>query len=184
MIFTRTETAIPGCFELQPRKLDDARGSFVKTFHCTAFAELGLATDWREEYYSVSGKGVLRGLHFQAPPHDHAKLVYCVSGSVLDAVLDMRTGSPSYGCHALLELSAEKANMLYIPKGLAHGFYTLSDKATMMYKVTTVYAPAADSGVLWSSAGIPWPDTSPLISERDSSFPLFRDLADNCCSYT
>jgi len=184
MMFAKTEMAIPGCFELAPRKMEDVRGCFVKTFHHAAFEAQGLETDWREEYYSVSHKGVLRGLHFQLPPHDHAKLVYCVSGAVFDAVLDMRIGSPAYGRYATLELSAAKANMLYIPKGLAHGFYTLSEDAIMMYKVSTVYAPAADAGVLWNSAGIPWPEKAPVISERDSSFPLFAEFAANPFRYS
>jgi len=119
MIFTKAETDIPGCFELFPRKMDDMRGCFVKTYHHSAFEAHGLETDWCEDYYSVSHKRVLRGLHFQLPPHDHAKLVYCTVGSVLDAVLDMRIGSPAYGCHSLREVSAEKANMIYIPKGVA-----------------------------------------------------------------
>jgi len=184
MMFTKTELAIPGCFELAPRKMEDGRGSFVKTFHQDAFEAQGLGTGWREEYYSVSHKGVLRGLHFQLPPHDHVKLVYCVSGTVFDAVLDMRVGSPAYGRYATLELSAAKANMLFIPKGLAHGFYTLSEDAIMMYKVSTVYAPAADAGVLWNSAGIPWPENAPVISARDSSFPLFAEFAANPFRYS
>jgi len=183
MIFAKTETSIPGSYELLPRKMADARGCFVKTFHCAAFEEHGLETDWREEYYSVSHKGVLRGMHFQLPPHDHVKLVYCVAGSVLDVILDLRVGSPSYGCHAMLELSAEKANMLFIPRGLAHGFYTLSESAVMIYKVSTVYAPAADAGVLWNSAGIPWPDMAPVISERDSAFPPLAEFAANPFRY-
>lgn len=169
-------TAIPGCRLLVPQIFRDERGTFVKTFHRQVFAELGLETDWREEYYSVSHKGVLRGLHFQLPPHDHAKLVYCTAGAVLDAVLDLRVGSPTFGTHILVELSAAKANMIYLPPGMAHGFYTLSDQATMMYKVSTVYAPAADAGILWSSAGIPWPDDRPTLSQRDGAFPLLDDF--------
>jgi len=183
MMFVKTETAIADCFELSPRKMQDERGLFVKTFHRPAFEEHGLETDWREEYYSVSRKGVLRGLHFQLPPHEHAKLVYCSFGAVLDAVLDLRVGSPTFGRHALIELSADRANMIYIPKGLAHGFYAVSDMATMMYKVSTVYAPEADAGILWNSAGIPWPDRDPVISLRDRGFPGFREFTDNPFRY-
>lgn len=183
MMLIKTETAVAGCFELSLRTLEDERGLFVKTFHRPAFEEHGLETDWREEYYSVSRRGVLRGLHFQLPPHEHAKLVYCTSGAVLDAVLDLRVGSPTFGRHALFELSAEKANMIYIPKGLAHGFYAVSDMATMMYKVSTVYAPEADAGILWNSAGIPWPDSDPVISVRDRGFPGFQEFTDNPFRY-
>jgi dTDP-4-dehydrorhamnose 3,5-epimerase len=167
-MFEKIATAIPGCFELIPRKMEDARGCFVKTYQRSLFDSLGLETEWHEEYYSASRRGVLRGMHFQLPPHDHAKLVYCTAGEVLDAVLDLRVGSPMYGQHLLLQLNADKASMIYIPKGCAHGFYTVSESATMMYKVGTEYAPEADTGVLWNSAGIPWPDIDPLISSRDT----------------
>mgnify|MGYP001497880593 FL=1 len=135
MTFEVRNTPIPGCVELLPRKLYDERGYFVKTYHRNFFRALGLNTDWREEYFSVSRRGVLRGLHFQLPPHDHEKLVYCTSGEVFDVVVDLRTSSPTYGRHALFQLSDSTAAMVYIPKGCAHGFYAVSDTATMMYKI-------------------------------------------------
>ncbi|HOP41027.1 MAG TPA: dTDP-4-dehydrorhamnose 3,5-epimerase [Geobacteraceae bacterium] len=164
------ETTIPGCREIFPCILRDQRGAFVKTFHDEVFHSNGLATDWREEYYSVSRHGVLRGLHFQLPPHDHEKLVYCTAGSVIDAVVDLRKGSPTYGRHLIVKLSADQGNMLYIPRGLAHGFYVTDESATMLYKVSSVYSPEYDSGILWNSAGIPWPDDNPDISTRDAGF--------------
>lgn len=164
-------TSLPGCYEIQPRVLSDARGFFVKPFHREIFAERGLATDFAEVYYSMSHRGVLRGLHFQLPPHDHAKLVYCVAGQVLDVAVDLRVGSPTFGQFARFELSAEQANVLYLPAGLAHGFYTLSEQALMVYQVTTVYAPAHDAGIRWDSVGIPWPDSVPVLSDRDQRFP-------------
>lgn len=166
-------TDISGCFEIIPNIFTDDRGRFVKTFHREFFEQQGLETEWREEYYSTSHKRVLRGLHFHLPPHDHAKLVYCTSGEVLDAVLDVRVGSPSYGVHVLFHLNAKNAHMVYIPKGCAHGFYTLSEQATMMYKVSTVYSPDHDAGLLWNSVGIAWPDFHPTTSARDSQFPPF-----------
>lgn len=173
---TVEETPIPGCFEIRPKILRDDRGGFIKTFHTDAFAKQGLCTEWREEYYSVSKRGVLRGLHFQTPPHDHAKLVYCVDGAVLDAVVDLRKGSPTYGMHKTFELTAEGAGMLYIPGGLAHGFFVLSESATMMYKVSTVYAPEHDRGIRWDSAGIPWPVQAPILSPRDAVLPVLDDF--------
>ncbi len=170
------ESGISGCVELFPDVYQDQRGFFVKTFHTAQFSELGLQTKWAEEYYSHSRKGVLRGLHFQLPPHDHEKLVYCVAGKVLDVAVDLRVGSPTYGQCAWFALNSETANMVYIPRGLAHGFYTLSDTATMMYKVSTVYAPDHDSGILWSSVDAPWTDTSPILSQRDSEFPSFSSF--------
>ena len=171
------KTAIPGCFEIIPRIFRDHRGLLVKTFHEQLFRENDLNTSWREEYYSVSRGGVLRGLHFQRPPHDHVKMVYCAEGSVLDAVLDLRKGSPSYGRHILIELSSATGNMLYLPSGLAHGFYVTSETAVMMYKVSSVHAPDCDSGVLWNSAGIPWPDETPALSDRDARFPALENVS-------
>jgi dTDP-4-dehydrorhamnose 3,5-epimerase len=169
-MFALKDTAIAGCFEIQPRVMDDLRGRFVKTFHAGAFAELGLATNFAEEYYSHSRNHVIRGMHFQTPPEDHVKMVYCVHGEVFDVVLDLRVGSPTYGKTASFCLSAEKGNCLYIPKGLAHGFCTTSELATLVYRVSTVYAPQHDTGVLWSSIDVEWPTDSPLISERDATF--------------
>ncbi|OIQ02494.1 MAG: dTDP-4-dehydrorhamnose 3,5-epimerase [Syntrophobacteraceae bacterium CG2_30_61_12] len=165
-----TESSIPGCYEIISRVFRDNRGTFVKTFHHDMFLEHGLTTQWREEYYSVSHHGVLRGLHFQLPPHDHEKLVYCIAGRVLDAVVDLRKGSPTFGRHVLLELDAGKANMLYVPRGLAHGFYVLSDSAILIYKASSVHAPEHDTGIHWNTAGISWPDKTPLTSPRDNQF--------------
>ncbi|MDW7973331.1 MAG: dTDP-4-dehydrorhamnose 3,5-epimerase [Thermodesulfovibrio sp.] len=167
---------IPDCLELFPKILRDERGYFVKTFHFDVFQELGLETDFKEEYYSYSIKRVLRGLHFQIPPKDHVKVVYCIYGKILDVVVDLRIGSPTYGHYEMIELSSDKANMIYIPKGLAHGFYTLSDFAIVVYKVTTTYSPDHDTGILWNSLNIPWPDEKPIISRRDSGFIPFADF--------
>lgn len=174
-MFELVPTPIPGCHEIQPRTFDDIRGRFVKVFHDQSFAELGLETNFVEEYYSLSRRGVVRGLHFQNPPADHVKMVYCVQGEVVDVVLDLRIGSPTYGKTATFSLSADKGNCIYIPKGLAHGFCATSDVATLVYKVSSVHSPEHDAGVLWSSIDFDWPSTSPVISERDGSFqPLAK----------
>jgi len=164
------QTSIPGCFLIFPKVQADKRGRFVKTFHIDWFAEHGLITSFAEEYYSVSKKGVLRGLHFQTPPHEHVKLVSCVKGLALDAIVDLRIGSPTCGRFETFQISAETANMLYIAHGIAHGFYALTDDVIMKYKVTSVYKPDSDCGIKWNSAGIPWPDTAPIVSERDDGF--------------
>ena len=174
--FKKIETPLEGCFELQPIVRGDNRGSFVKTFHADAFAELGLDTDFKEEYYSTSIKNVLRGMHFQTPPADHVKLVCCTEGAVKDVVVDLRKNSPTFGKHCAFELTAEKANMLYIPKGFAHGFLTLSERATMLYKVTTVYSPENDKGILWSSCGIDWQCDAPILSARDQKHPPLAEF--------
>lgn len=170
------EMSIPGCYEIIPQVFKDQRGVFVKTFHEEQFASRGLQTTFAEEFYSLSYQGVLRGLHFQVPPRDLVKLVYCVSGAALDVVVDIRVGSPTFGRHAVCELSAEKANMVYIPSGLAHGFYARTTQVLMMYKVSAVYSPEHDAGILWSSLDIPWPDQAPVISERDANFVQFAEF--------
>jgi dTDP-4-dehydrorhamnose 3,5-epimerase len=169
-VFDLRPSKIAGCFELQPKVFEDARGRFVKIFHEQAFKEQGLETNFVEEYYSVSYKNVIRGMHFQLPPMDHVKMVYCVQGEVLDAVVDLRIGSPTYGEYALFELSAAKANSIYIPKGMAHGFCVRSEQAIMVYKVSSIYSPAHDAGILWDSLGIAWPMKDAILSARDRGF--------------
>jgi dTDP-4-dehydrorhamnose 3,5-epimerase len=175
-MFELSPCRIPGCYEVQPRAVDDLRGRFVKVFHIEAFAELGLEARFAEDYYSISRKGVIRGMHFQTPPADHVKMVYCVQGEVFDVVLDLRVGSPTYGQVASFQLTAEKANLIYVPRGLAHGFCAVSDVATLIYKVSTLYSPEHDSGVLWSSIGIDWPPGSPVLSGRDQSLRPFSEF--------
>lgn len=170
-------TKIPGCYEMNVKKFSDNRGSFVKTFHKDGFLKNHLEVQFDEDYYSVSHKGVLRGLHFQLPPNDHIKVVYCVSGEVMDVVVDLRVGSPTFGAYEIFQLSADKLNMVYIPKGLAHGFYACKEPAIVMYKASTVYSPESDCGIHWDSLGIPWPDKTPIISERDSQFPSFEQFS-------
>ncbi len=163
----KIETTIVGCFELQPRVFNDERGRLVKIFHKDSFLGLNLETNFTEEYYSVSKKNVLRGLHFQNPPHDHIKCVTCISGKIFDVVVDLRTDSPTYKQYFSIELDAEKGNMLYIPKGLAHGFYVLSETAIFLNRMTTVYEPSCDTGIKWDSCGIKWPVMNPILSEKD-----------------
>lgn len=169
-------TALPGCFEVRPFFAQDERGTFVKTFEAERFAEAGLPVEWREEFYSSSRKGVIRGMHFQTPPHDHEKLVYCMQGRVLDAVVDLRRASPTFGRHVAVELDAEIGHGLMIPKGMAHGFLALTDYSIMAYKVTTIHAPAHDSGILWNSFGLDWGIEQPIVSTRDRAHPALGDF--------
>lgn len=175
-VFEIERTTIPGCALLKPVVRADSRGRFVKTVHASWFAAHGLDAAFREQFYSVSGARVLRGLHFQVPPHDQAKLVYCPVGRILDAVVDLRVGSPTYGRHEVFELDGDRGFAVFIPQGLAHGFYTLADPALVIYSVTCEHSPQHDRGVLWSSAGIPWPATDPIISARDAAFPALSDF--------
>lgn len=169
-MFELQETSLPDCYLIRPRLFKDARGQFVKTFHAGWYEENGLESCFREEFYSRSVKGVIRGLHFQVPPADHAKLVYCLAGEVFDAVVDLRVGSPTYGQTHTFELSADRPEIIYIPSGFAHGFQALSDDALMVYQVSTVHSPENDSGIHWDSVGIDWPLPPRSVSERDQSF--------------
>lgn len=175
-MFEFAESSIAGCFQVTPKLVHDSRGRFVKIFHKKHFLDRGLHAEFEEEYYSHSSRGVIRGLHFQNPPHDHVKIVYCVAGEVFDVVLDLRIGSPTYGKTATFNLSAEKGNYVYIPKGLAHGFCALEDETTVIYKVGTMYSPNHDAGIRWDSLDIPWPNENPIISKRDLQFPPFESF--------
>lgn len=172
-MFKIKTTKIPGCFELLPRVQTDLRGKFIKIFHRDFFAQNGLENNFVEDYYSVSRKAVIRGMHLQLPPRDHVKLVYCVKGEVLDVVLDLRKGSPTYGQFNAITLNAGRANCVYIPKGLAHGFFAIS-QTIMVYKVSTAYSPLHDVGILWNSFAMAWPTANPILSARDRSFPAFN----------
>lgn len=155
--------------------MEDPRGSFFKTYHIENYEGLGLPTDWQEEYFSMSYKNVVRGMHFQTPPGDHDKIVTCVQGAVLDVVLDLRKASKTYKKVFSAELNAQNKHVLVIPKGCAHGFLSLQDNSIMFYKVSTVYSPANDKGILWSSIGFDWPVTNALVSERDQIHPKLAE---------
>ena len=170
------ESKLPGCYEMFPHIHRDARGSLTKIFHAPTFEKLGLCTQFREEYYSTSAKNVIRGLHFQLPPDDHVKLVFCIFGIVKDVVVDLREGSPTYGLHSCFELSSEYGNMVYIPKGMAHGFCGLSEKSIMVYNTSTEHAASKDSGIRWDSVGIAWPNEDLVISDRDKKLSQFKDF--------
>lgn len=169
-------TPLEGCYQVRPFFAQDERGTFVKTFHAEHFAALGLPIEWREEYYSISRKGVIRGMHFQTPPHDHEKLVYCMQGQVLDVVVDLRKGSTTHGRHIAVELDAACGQGLMIPKGMAHGFLALTEDVLMAYKVTSVYAPENDAGIRWDSFGLDWGIDQPIVSARDRGHPAFADF--------
>lgn len=154
----------------------DLRGSFIKTFHAQTFSDYGLETDFRESFYSVSKKNVIRGMHFQSPPYDHTKLVYVVEGEIRDVVLDVRKGSPSYGKSIIETLSDSNHCSLYIPKGFAHGFYVCSDIAKVVYMQSSEYNSEHDSGIRWNSFGLDWEVENPILSERDQNLMRFQDF--------
>jgi dTDP-4-dehydrorhamnose 3,5-epimerase len=168
-------TEFSGCYLIQPIKRSDNRGYFVKTFHLHEFETLGLETNFVESYFSWSKRDVIRGLHFQTPPHDHAKLVYCPMGQVLDVVVDLRLNSPTFQKVMSIQLSETQANMLYIPSGIAHGFAALS-QALLVYSVTSIHEPAHDAGIRWDSIPFDWQIRNPIVSTRDREFPRLTDF--------
>ncbi|GGF20580.1 dTDP-4-dehydrorhamnose 3,5-epimerase [Hymenobacter cavernae] len=168
-------TALEGVMVLDNFVSQDKRGTFVKTFHAQSFQANALASEFKESYYSESYKNVIRGMHFQLPPHEHDKLVYVTQGDILDVIVDLRQTSGTYLQHVAIPLSANQQSV-YIPRGCAHGFLTLSDTATVVYNVTSVYEPSADAGIKWDSIGFDWPVTEPIISDRDNAFVSMRDF--------
>ncbi len=172
-----TKTICSGCYVLQPLIFEDIRGVFVKSFHTLQFEELGLRSDFSEQYYTSSRRRVLRGMHDQVPPMHHSKLVYCVVGRVLDIALDLRQASATYQQYCSVELSSALGNMVYLEPGFAHGFYVLSEIATVVYNVTSVFSPEHDLGVRWNSFGLRWPDSDPILSVRDANLPLLADVS-------
>jgi len=169
-------TTIPGCARLDLFRADDDRGAFVKLYERSTFAALGLDPDVAEVFCSTSRRNVIRGLHFQLPPHEHAKTVTVLTGRVHDVVVDLRTDSPAFGRHEAFVLDAEGAGALHIPVGCAHGFQALTDDATMAYLVGTENSREHDTGIRWDSAGISWPHPPSAISARDRSLPALADF--------
>lgn len=170
------ETDIEGLYLITPLFTEDKRGNFVKTFHADAFAANNLEFDFRESFFSESFKGVLRGMHFHWPPFDHAKLVYCISGEVVDVVVDIRRSSKTYGQCRSFNLNDRNKESLYIPRGFAHGFCAMSDVATMVYLTTTEYNREHDTGIRYDSFDYDWPVENPIVSERDMSFITLDEL--------
>lgn len=166
-----TATKLPGVLLLQPDIKADERGHFVKTFQASVLIQHGLETHYREIYHSISNTNILRGMHFQIPPADGAKIVCCLSGIVHDALLDLRKSSPTFKRHILMPLYGEKVSMIYMPSGIAHGFWVEQGPATLLYYQHAEYASTQDRGIAWNKAEIDWPCVSPVISARDIGFP-------------
>lgn len=172
--------AVDGAYEITLKPIDDPRGYFMRTYDRDIFAENGLQTEWRQENQSANrGAGILRGLHFQAPPHAETKLVRALSGSVQDVFVDIRRSSPTFGGVGIVELSADRHNAVYIPRGCAHAYLTLSDETVVAYKVDHPYAPQAEGGLIWNDPAlvIPWAlDGEPTLSDKDRRWPVLADL--------
>ncbi len=169
-------TSIQGLYILETTRIKDSRGDFVKIFSSSVFLKNSLGTNFKESYYSFSKKHVIRGMHFQLPPHEHAKLVYVPNGSIIDVVLDLRIDSPTYGKFEQIRLNEKNGTALYISEGLAHGFQSLEENSCVTYLQTSSYEPKSDSGIKFDSFGMEWATESPIISERDKSFVSFNEF--------
>ncbi len=159
---------------IEPNVFTDERGTFVKPYHKETFEKAGLSPHFEESVYSISHKDVIRGMHFQTPPQDHAKLVYVPHGAILDVILDIRKGSPTYGQFESVELSDENYRMVYIPKGFAHGFISLKDNSCTTYLQSTMRSAEHEAGIHINSFGMEWGVENPILSKRDKEFPALE----------
>ena len=181
MNFRASSVGFQGMKLIEGRQFVDDRGYFLETWSAGSFEALGITNAFVQDNQSLSRrKGTLRGLHFQSAPFAQAKLVRVLSGAIFDVVVDLRTGSPTFGRWFSLELDAEGAAQLYIPRGFAHGFMTLSDNTVVAYKVDAPYSQANDAGVAWNDPDIAvdWPAVGQdfVISDKDRKLPRLRDL--------
>jgi len=166
---------------LKPKRFEDPRGWFMETYNKTRAAEAGIDAAFVQDNHSLSRPvGVLRGLHFQAPPHAQAKLVRCVRGRIWDVAVDVRVGSPTYGRWVNAELSADNGWQLFVPKGFAHGFITLEPDTEVEYKVDALYDRESEGGLIWNdpALALPWPLPAggPVLSDKDLLLPTLADF--------
>lgn len=170
------ELDISGCYLIKSKQFNDYRGIFLKTFHSDIYSKFGIDFDFAEEFYSISNKNVIRGMHFQTPPADHDKIVYCPAGAVIDVFVDIRKSSKTYGQFRKIELTSENGKILFFPKGIAHGFMSLADNSLMVYKTSTTHSPVNDAGIRWDSFSCDWGIENPILSARDKNFIKFSDF--------
>jgi dTDP-4-dehydrorhamnose 3,5-epimerase len=174
--------AVPEVMLIEPKAFGDDRGWFMETYKRSEFEAHGIAVEFRQDNHSRStGKGVLRGLHYQKDPAAQGKLVRCVVGTIFDVAVDIRKGSPTYGQWVSAELSAENRRMLWVPAGFAHGFCTLTDVSEVVYTATAEYSPAHDRGIRWNdpALGIRWPVQTPVLSIKDAQAPTLAEADNN-----
>ena len=175
------KTELPGVLMLTPRRFGDARGFFSEVYNRDAYAGLGIDVEFVQDNHSLSREvGVVRGLHFQSPPHAQAKLVRVGAGRVLDVAVDIRRGSPTYGRWVGVELSADAGNQLYIPVGFLHGFAVLEPNSELLYKCSDFYAPDCDGAVRFDDPdiGIDWgiDPKAAILSDKDAKAPFLKDF--------
>lgn len=173
-----TETNLKGVYVLEPQVFGDARGWFMESWSQRKMEEAGIHVDFLQDNHSFSAtKGTLRGLHYQLNPMAQAKLLRCSRGSILDVAVDLRKGSPQYAKWTAVELSAENKKQLFIPRGFAHGFLTLTDDVEVQYKADNYYAPEFDGNIRWDDPeiGVEWPFEPVILSDKDEKAPLLSE---------
>jgi dTDP-4-dehydrorhamnose 3,5-epimerase len=171
------QSTLPGIILIKSIVFQDKRGFFMETFHQKKYRDSGIDRVFVQDNFSCSQKNTLRGLHYQLR-YPQGKLIYALHGEIFDVVVDIRQGSPTFGKWESFILSEENRYQLYIPEGYAHGFCVLSETADIVYKCTDFYAPNDDFGVLWSdpTIDIDWPVKEPLLSEKDTKYPMLNDM--------
>lgn len=169
---------IEGPLVIQPRIFYDARGYFYESYNNEAYVNAGVDVTFVQDNQSLSQKGAVRGLHFQASPFEQGKLVRVIKGAVYDVIVDIRKNSSTYGEHYGIELNEENFTMFWIPPGFAHGFSTLRDDTVFAYKCTNLYNKESEGGLLWndSTLAIDWNVESPIVSDKDKILPNFNDF--------
>ncbi|MDR2409764.1 MAG: dTDP-4-dehydrorhamnose 3,5-epimerase [Bacteroidales bacterium] len=172
------KTTIDGLLIFTPNVFKDDRGVFLETYNKQLFASLGLNVEFVQDNQSVSHKGVIRGMHLQAPPFAQGKLVRVVCGAVWDVAVDLRKTSPTFGKHFAIKLDTENNSFFWIPEGFAHGFVALEDNTIFQYKVDNYYNKDAEMSIRWNdpTLNILWETASPIVSEKDRQSPLFKDF--------
>lgn len=173
------ETSLKGAFIIKPKVFQDERGFFLEFYSEKIFKKNGISVRFVQDNHSLSvKKGVLRGLHFQLPPNEQAKFIRVIKGKIFDAIIDLRKDSPTFGKWEGFELTADNFQMLYVPRGFAHGFVTLVENTEVIYKVDNFYAPESDLGIIWndSDLAIDWPVSNPILSEKDVKLQGFKDF--------
>lgn len=170
------KTKLRGVYIIEPDIFEDDRGIFVKVYNEPIFKENNIKINLKETFYSVSKQNVIRGMHFQLPPYEYAKLIYVTEGVIIDVIVDIRQNSPTYAEYICIQLSNKTATQVYIPEGFAHGFATISNSATVAYLQTTIHSPQHDSGIRWDSFGMNWNIKNPILSQRDRNFPKLEEF--------
>jgi dTDP-4-dehydrorhamnose 3,5-epimerase len=170
------QSKLKDCYVIQFDSHNDDRGFFSKIYHKGLFEKENIDIDIKEQFYTTSGENVVRGMHFQLPPFDHKKLVTCLSGKILDVVLDLRSSSSTYGQFDSFNLTENDGQSVYIPSGIAHGFLSLKENSGVLYSTSEVHEPEADRGVCWDSFGFDWGCPNPILSQRDQTHMKFNQF--------